>query len=633
MIRCMLLVLAALSLAPAAAQAQDDLARETAQVEDLRSIREIKRLQAEWGYRAMAGDWKGMAELGTPYVEMVLPGGNAEGREAVERWLRERMGHGVDGMPAGRLNLRLWISPVITLSAMGDRATGRWRQIALLGENGESAQWLGTTDVIEYHKTREGWRIAFVRPYLNFSGPYETGWRHDAATLEHAPYHYMPDEVGRLLPDREADTARPAEALTEEATLLFELGTAQNRAAAYGYYLDRGMYDDIVDLFAPDAQVDVAGQGVYNGAASIRRFLGRYGAPGLDEGELNDHAQLMPLVNVSDDGQTALVRVVDLGMTGRHGGEGFWSAAINTFLLRASERGHWRIQQLHIRPLMRAGYKEGWAHPLPAAMPIGEGLQPDGPPQPVDLSYPDHPFAMQALPAGVIFPAREPGGKVAVLANALAMAEAFDAAENLAGAYGEYINQLAWGPMASLFAPEGWREMPFIGALAGRDKILEGASIRYGDGGAGPRPQFQAIHMLTQPYVTVRGDGTRAQLRARLLQFNSSSTGPGSWIAGVYEKQLVKQDGVWRIQGMDLDYTWMAGYEEGWTAADPAAADAIRPSPELLARYAIDAPLRGDPGIPFPHISPLGFHYTNPVSGREPERLLPWTDIIPKERD
>jgi hypothetical protein len=71
----------------------------------------------------------------------------------------------------------------------------------------------------------------------------------------------------------------------------------------------------------------------------VRKFLGRYGAPGLDEGELNDHPQLMPLVSISADGTTALVRVVELGATGQHGGDGFWSAAIDTFLLRSEGDG------------------------------------------------------------------------------------------------------------------------------------------------------------------------------------------------------------------------------------------------------------------------------------------------------
>ena len=64
--------------------------------------------------------------------------------------------------------------------------------------------------------------------------------------------------------------------------------------------------------------------------------------------------------------------------------------------------------------------------------------------------------------------------------------------------------------------------------------------------------------------------------------------------------------------------------------ADPAAADALKPSSALLARYKLDAPIRGEPGIPFPRIAALPFHYANPVSGRAPERLVRWTDIQAK---
>ncbi|MEO6387156.1 MAG: nuclear transport factor 2 family protein [Croceibacterium sp.] len=623
MIRRLLLALFLLCLAPAV-HAQADLARETAQVEDLRSIREIKRLQAQWGYLALAGDWKGMAALGTETVEMVLPDGNAKGRAALEQWLRQRMGNGADGIPAGRLNLRLWISPVVTLSATGDSATVRWHQIALAGENGVSADWRGTTDVVQYRKTAEGWRIAHIRPYLAFAGSYAQGWRHDAAALERAPYHYTPDEAGRLLPNRAAATARPAEALAHDASLLLDLGTAQNRVSAYGYYLDRGMYDDIADLFAPDAQVDVAGQGVYNGTAGIRKFLGRYGAPGLSEGELADRAQLMPLVSISDDGSTALVRVVELGMYGQHGGDGFWSAAINTFLLRADGDGHWRIQQLHQRPLMRANYKDGWAHPLPAALPIGENLFPDGPGQPVDTSYPEHPFAMQQLGGDLVFAPREPGGSLKLTANALAMAEAFDGAENVSDAYGYYIDQFAWRDTGALFSRDGWKELSYIGTFIGRDHVRDSMIQRYGEGG--PSNVMQTLHQKTQPYVTVSGDGQRAQIRLRLLQMNSSSTSAGSMIFGIYENQVIKEDGLWRIAGMDLDYVALADYAGGWTTIDPAASSRFAPAPELLARLHPDAPLRGETFAPYPRIAPMGFHFANPVGGREPALRLTWSD-------
>lgn len=627
--RHLLLLVCALILAPTA-QAQESLARQTARVEDLRSIREIKRLQAEWGYRAMAGDWKGMAALGTDYVEMVLPGGNAGGREAVENGLRRLLGRGADGIPAGRLNVQMWFSPVVTLSAMGERATVRWRHLAMMGESGVSAVWRATTDVVEYHKTRDGWRIAFIRPYGSFMGSYEKGWRHDANALERAPYHYEPGEVGRLLPEREADQPRDGGDLAEEATLLLRQGTAQNLANAYGYYLDRGMYDDIVDLFAPDAQIDVAGQGVYNGKESIRRFLGRYGAPGLDDGELNDHPLLMPLVNVSDDGSTALVRVVELGMTGQHGGEGFWSSAIDTFLLRADEHGHWRIQQLHMRPLMRADYKQGWANPLPAALPIGESLWPDGPPQPVDTSYPGHPFAMQSLPPGVIFPAREPGRKVSITANALDMAEAYDGAENVSNAYGYYIDQFAWANTAELFSRQGWKELSYVGTFIGKDRVRESMIQRYGSDG--PSRVSQTLHQTTQPFVSVSGDGSRAQIRERLLQMNSSSINAGSMIGGVYENQVVKEDGVWRIAGMDLDYVFLADYAGGWTAVDPAANARFALPREQIDKFHPDAPLHGQVFAPYPKIAPMGFHYANPVSGREPALRLTWSDGH-RERD
>lgn len=629
MIARRILAVCALLLAPAA-HAQD-LRRETARVEDLRSVREIKRLQAQWGYLALAGDWKGMAALGTPDVAMLQPTGPTKGREGLEAWLRQRLGNGRDGIPAGRLNLQVWFSPVITLAQDGQSAKGRWRHLALMGQNGVSAEWRSTTDVIDYRKTAEGWRMAYILPYLAFAGTYEQGWRHDPATLERAPYHYTPDEVGAVLPSREAATARPQADLDREATLLLELGTAQNLANAYGYYLDRKMDEDIADLFAPDATIDVAGQGVYTGLAGVRRFLGRYGAPGLKTGELNDHPLLMPLASVASDGSMALVRVVELGMTGQHGGQGFWSAAIDTFLLRPDEFGNWRVAMLHRRPLMRADYNQGWAHPLDARMPVGDALKWDTAGQPVDTSYPEHPFAMQGLGEGVIFaPRGQSAARHPMALHALAMAEQFDAAENLTAAYGYYVDQFAWNDLAVLFARKGWREMPFIGVVAGRDKILAGAQMRYGR--AAPPPEFQTLHMLTQPYVSVSDSPRRAQVRARLMQFNSSSTGGGSFIAGIYEDQLVQEARVWKIAGMDLDYTWMANYAGGWMAADPNAANAIRPSPELLARYQLDAPLRGDPGIPFPAISALPFHYKNPVSGRAPERLIPWTDVRAKGR-
>ena len=313
-----------------------------------------------------------------------------EGREALEQRLRQLLGRGVDGIPAGRLNLHIWFSPVITLSARATARTGRWRHLAMLGENGVSATWRSTTDVVEYHKTRDGWRIAFIRPYGNFLRQLRGRMAHPGAARARALSTTRPTRPEPLLPDRAAAQPRAADDLAEEASLLLAQGTAQNLANAFGYYLDRGMYDDIADLFTPTATIDVAGQGVYNGAGGVRKFLGRFGEAGLQQGELNDRPLLMPLVTISDDGGDR----AGAGGRTRHDRParraGLLVGGDRHLPATAGEDGKWRIQQLHQRPLMRADYKQGWAHPLPAAMPIGESQFPDGPPQPVDTSYPEH---------------------------------------------------------------------------------------------------------------------------------------------------------------------------------------------------------------------------------------------------
>ena len=438
------------------------------------------------------------------------------------------------------------------------------------------------------------------------------------------PITYTPDEAGIVLPDRKAATPRDPSDLAKEATLLLEEGKAQNVANAFGFYLDRGMYDDIVDLFAPEGNVEVTGQGVFKGTAGVRKFLARFGAPGLDPGELNDRPQLMPETSISDDGASALVRVTELGMTGQHGGEGYWSLAVNTFLLTRGDDGKWRIMILHRRPLMRATYKDGWAHPLPAPLPMGEGESVDAPAQPVDTDYPAHAFNMQMLGSGVVFGHRGDPKPLVTEANALDLAEAFDGAENVSNAYGYYIDQFAWGKTSDLFARVGWKELSYIGTFIGRDHVRASMVQRYGNGG--PNAAFQAIHMKTQPVVTPLGDGSRAFIRERLMQFNSSASGPGGWIGGIYENQVVKEDGIWKIAGMDLDYTWLADYKTGWTGIVPGASSRFGPSAEQVAAFHPDAPLRGPAFAPYPAIETLGFDYANPVSGREPPLRLTWSD-------
>ncbi|GAA0283493.1 hypothetical protein GCM10009127_26230 [Alteraurantiacibacter aestuarii] len=632
MIRRLILALAVLALVPGMARAQTDqtdIAHYAGEVDDLTAIRQIKHMQARWGHMAMAGNWHGMAAMATPDAEVETRGGIVSGRGGVEAWLRSTQGGGQDGMPAGRMNVRLYLSPVITLSADGQKATGRWHEVALTAEIGQQAGWQGLTHVIDYVNTPEGWRIAHIRPYMQFAGSYADGWMHDAATLERAPYHYTPDQAGTVLTGRAAPAAeiagRDQNALDLQADALLAQNLAQNTVNAFGYYLDRGMYDDIADLFADDAKIELGGTGSWNGAAGVRAFLTRFGPAGMDEGELNDHVQLMPMANVAADGSMALIRNIDLSMTGQHGGEGFWQVTMQTFMLRPDDEGHWRIALMHYSPIMRSTYEDGWSNPLSAAPELTQGGAPDGETRLGSLDFRSTAYAVPPLGENLIMPARGEAATMPRTINALAHAEAFDGAENISNAYGYYIDQFAWRKTGGLFAHDGWKELSYIGTFIGQDRVIGSMIQRYGEGG--PNDAFQAIHQKTQPYVTVLDDaGQRAFVRSRLFQFNSSSDGSGSWIGGIYENQVIKEDGIWRIHGMDLDYVWLGDYATGWMGIDPAASARFGPGDAAIAAFAPDAPLRGEVFAPYPAIRPMGFHFTNPVSGRAPPLQLQWSD-------
>lgn len=620
------LLAAALALSCAALPvAAQDAATVTARVDDLTSIREIKHVQARWGHMALAGDWTGMADLLAPDAELAMRYGVISGRGGLEAYLRTTQGQGADGMPAGRMNLRLYFSPVITLADDGQSATGRWHEIALTSQVDGEADWLGETHIIDYRRTPEGWRIARIRPYNHFAGSYADGWMHDAATLERAPYHYTPDEAGMLLPERRAAMPRSADANARQATLLLSQSLAQNTVNAYGYYLDRGMYDDIVDLFADDATIELGGQGSWQGEAGVRAFLTRFGQPGLDTGELNDRPQLMPMATIAADGSSALIRNIELGMTGQHGGEGFWQATIQTFLLRPDAAGNWTIALMHRSPIMRAEYEAGPTDPMPAALPPGPGGEATGDTRLGSLDYRTTAYAVPALGPQMITAVRGTPQPVTAVPHALDRAEAFDGAENVSNAYGYYIDQFAWRNTAALFAQDGWKELSYIGTFIGQDRVRDSMIQRYGEGG--PNNAFQAIHQKTQPYVSVLDEtGQRAFVRTRLFQFNSAADGPGSWISGIYENQVVKENGVWRIHGMDLDYVWLGDYATGWINIVEGSSARFRPGDEAIAAFAPDSPLRGEVFAPYPVIRPMGFHFANPVSGRAPAVQLQWSD-------
>jgi hypothetical protein len=154
-----------------------------------------------------------------------------------------------------------------------------------------------------------------------------------------------------------------------------------NLESAYGYYLDKNLWDPLADLFAKDTSMELAMRGVYKDER-VRAFLwqvfGR-GQQGPVAGRLGNQLQLQPMISVAADGHTARARVrmvqqMSFGPRASIGG----SIYENEFV---KEDGVWRISKLATFNTLSAGYEGGWAKNAGRGMPgPSADFPPDSPP-------------------------------------------------------------------------------------------------------------------------------------------------------------------------------------------------------------------------------------------------------------
>jgi hypothetical protein len=210
------------------------------------------------------------------------------------------------------------------------------------------------------------------------------------AALSAAGAHAQDEDVaGRI----EAARGRLA-ALAERAARVDDVNEIENLQASYGYYVDKMLWDEVLDLFTTNGTMEIGPSGVYVGKDSIRRYLYSLsgGRQGPLEGELYEHLQLQPIVTVAPDGRTAKGRWRAFIMTGTHGagsggnwGEGPYE---NEYV---KEDGVWKISKLHWYATFIAPYEGGWLETDAAAVDRyarGRGVEPDLPPSESYEPYP-----------------------------------------------------------------------------------------------------------------------------------------------------------------------------------------------------------------------------------------------------
>lgn len=131
---------------------------------------------------------------------------------------------------------------------------------------------------------------------------------------------------------------------------------------AFGFYMNEALWDDVVELFADDATLEFGRDGVYAGKARIREYLYALngGQMGLSEGQLQEHMQLMPVVTLSEDGNTAKARWRSIMMLGELGTNALWGEGPyeNEYV---KEAGTWKLSKLRWFQTILVPYDGGWA--------------------------------------------------------------------------------------------------------------------------------------------------------------------------------------------------------------------------------------------------------------------------------
>ena len=213
-----------------------------------------------------------------------------------------------------------------------------------------------------------------------------------------------------------ADRARLAalqdriDTLEQRKTRVADAKEVERLQAAYGYYFDKGLWDDVANLFADDGTIEIGLDGVYVGKPRIRDYLYALGGgrAGLAEGDLNEFLQVMPVITLAADGDSAKARWRAIALTGKLGGEAFWGEGPyeNEYV---KERGVWKIKTLHWYQALHVPYDGGWqTKPDPTGGHyVAATLPPDRPSTVEYKTWPDTylpPFSF-ANPVGKYVPA------------------------------------------------------------------------------------------------------------------------------------------------------------------------------------------------------------------------------------
>ncbi|OOQ86999.1 hypothetical protein PEBR_18920 [Penicillium brasilianum] len=181
------------------------------------------------------------------------------------------------------------------------------------------------------------------------------------------------------------DLKKQVAALQRELSRVSDEAEVRKAHHKYGYYIDKSLFDEAVDMFSdhPDTYVEFLGAR-YRGKESIRRlYKGVFGEQfvgsrnGPIRGFLDDHLMMQDIIDVDHTGRHAWGRIRMFTQAGTHesikdkypqGQLQWWEGGIyeNEYI---KEDGIWKFFRYRFFPFYNASYEKGWSftpleHPL-----------------------------------------------------------------------------------------------------------------------------------------------------------------------------------------------------------------------------------------------------------------------------
>ena len=332
------------------------------------------------------------------------------------------------GLVDGWLNDHVQLQTIVSVAPDGRTARARNREWDMLGVAGKSGQWSDGIYENSFVKDNGVWKIASLHYFPTYITDYDKGWTADAqpapgplATLPpdapptvvyqiypkaHVPaFHYVNPVTGKeatypqvgapSAASRAATLFKPAsyaplavrdiatavaqaEALVQKTKDYDEIENLEN---AYGYYLDKNLWNDLADLFAVNGSMELAQRGVYKGRERVRQSLFKvFGTEGPQLGRLGNHIHMQTVILVNPDGLSGKVRsrmMQQLSFTGR---PSMGAAVYENDVVK--EDGKWKYAATHAYNTWTAAYAGGWVKAQPNARVPGPSADfpPDAPP-------------------------------------------------------------------------------------------------------------------------------------------------------------------------------------------------------------------------------------------------------------